>query len=106
MRKDTLPSLPTLSEAQFEVMDVVWDGGAATVGEIWQALSARRKVARNTIQTLVTRLEEKGWLTHEGETGVFRFRATRPREATQRGLLQRLLASAFGGSREGLLLAL
>lgn len=97
---------PPLSDAQLEIMNVVWDHGEATVAEIWQELSSRRGVARNTVQTLVTRLEEKGWLTHVVERNAFRYRAVLPRETTQRRLVRRLVDSAFGGSTQGLLLTL
>lgn len=99
-------SLPPLSEAQLEIMDVIWGRGSATVGEVWQALSGRRPVARNTVQTLLTRLEEKGWLVHTDEGAAFRYRATRPRSNTLREMVRRFVDSAFGGSREGLVLAL
>ena len=54
------PTLP--SDAQWEVLNIIWDRGEATVGEVWQDFSARGQVARNTVLTLVARLEEKGWL--------------------------------------------
>ena len=37
---------PPLSEAQMEIMEVVWGRGTATVGAIWKALQERRSVAR------------------------------------------------------------
>ena len=43
------PTLP--SDAQWEVLNIIWDRGEATVGEVWQDFSARRKVARNTVLT-------------------------------------------------------
>ena len=49
-----------LSEAQLEIMNLVWDHGEVTVVDVWKALTLRRKVARNTIQTMIARLEEKG----------------------------------------------
>src|SRR5437763_534664 len=52
--------LPPLSAAQLEIMNVVWGRGEATVAEVWRALSARRKVARNTVLTMLARLEEEG----------------------------------------------
>ena len=58
---------PPLSEAQLEIMNVVWDRGEATVAEVWKALAARRKVARNTVQTMIARLEERGWLKRRGD---------------------------------------
>jgi BlaI family penicillinase repressor len=97
---------PALSEAQLEVMNVVWDGGAVTVADVWKALSERRRVARNTVQTTIARLEEKGWLRRHGDGPTLRYSAARPRSVTQRGLVRRLVDSAFGGSVEGLVMAL
>ena len=54
--------LPSLSPGQFEIMDVVWRQGDVTVAEVWKTLSAHRQIARNTVLTMLTRLEEKGWL--------------------------------------------
>ena len=101
--------LPPLSEGQIEVMNVVWDragGGGATVADVWEALSGRRQVARNTVQTMLTRLEEKGWLTHEAEGTAFRYLPRHPRETAMRGLVRRLVDTAFSGSAEGLVMAL
>src|SRR5436305_1271192 len=95
-----------LSEAQLEIMNLVWDRGEVTVAEVWKALAARRKVARNTVQTMMVRLEEKGWLTSQTEEHAFRYRAAVPREAVQGMMVRRLLDSAFGGSAEGLVMAL
>lgn len=97
---------PPLSEAQLEIMNVIWDSGAATVADVWNALSARRNVARNTVQTMLTRLEEKGWLRHREEGPAFLYRAAFPREATRKKLVRQLVDTAFSGSVEGLVMAL
>lgn len=102
---DDGPQVP-LSEAQLEIMNVVWDGGEVTVAEVWKALGERRKVARNTVQTLMARLEEKGWLFSRDEGHAFRYRAARPREATLGAMVRKLVDTAFAGSAEGLVLAL
>jgi len=98
--------LPPLSEAQLEIMHVVWDRGAATVGEILKALSDRRAVSRNTVSTMVTRLEEKGWLRHRAVGGTFVFSATHSRAKVLPRLVHRLIDAAFQGSAEGLVLTL
>ncbi len=100
------PELPPLSEAQMEIMNLVWDRGEVTVGEVWKALSGRRKVARNTVLTTIVRLQERGWLHCETGEHAFRYRPAVPREAVQGMMVRRLLDSAFGGSAEGLVLAL
>jgi predicted transcriptional regulator len=99
-------ALPPLSEAQLEIMNLVWEHGEVTVAEVWKILAERRKVARNTVQTLLLRLKEKGWLRSRTDGHAHRFRAAVPREATVRTMARRLVDLAFGGSTEGLLAAL
>ena len=94
------------SQAQLAIMQIVWDRGEATVADVWKTLAEVRPVARNTIQTMMTRLEEKGWLKSRAEGRAFLYRAVRPREQVLGGMVKRLLDSAFGGSAEGLILTL
>lgn len=98
--------LPALSESQLEVMHAVWDKGEATLAEVWSELNAKRPLAKNTVQTLLTRMVEKGWLTYRSEGNTFIYRATRERNAAHRQILDRLIDVAFRGSTEGLLLSL
>jgi predicted transcriptional regulator len=87
-------------------MNVVWDHGDVTVAEVWKALSTQRKVARNTVLTMLSRLEEKGWLKRETGEHAHRYRATAPRDATLLTMISRLIQTAFGGSAESLMMAL
>jgi len=97
---------PPLSETQLEIMNVVWSHGEVTVTEVWKALAKRRTVARNTVQTLMARLEEKGWLLCGDEGHAFRYRAAAPRAATLGAMVRKLVDTAFEGSAEGLVHAL
>lgn len=101
-----MKELPALSENQLEIMDVVWDRGEATLGDIWGELSQDRPVAKNTIQTLLSRLVDKGWLTTRSEGKTFHYSATRLRESTLANVVQKLVDTAFKGSTEGLVMAL
>jgi len=98
--------LPPLSEGQLEIMNVVWDRGEVTVAGVWKALSARRSVSRNTVSTVVSRLEEKGWLRHRVRNGTYLYSATHSREKVLPRIVHRLVDAAFRGSAEGLMLAL
>jgi len=89
-----------------EIMNVVWNRGEATVADVWKALGSRRKVARSTVLTMLMRLQEKGWLCCDEEGHAFRYRAVVPREATLGEMIRRLVDTAFGGSAEGLVMAL
>lgn len=98
--------LPPLSEVQWEIMNLIWDRGESSVAEVWKVLHERRGVARNTIQTLIVRLEEKGWLTHRQVDGGFLYAPTVSRDQSQRSTVQRLIETVFDGSAEGLVLTL
>ena len=97
---------PPLSEAQLEIMNVVWDNREVTVAQVWRELSARRRVARNTIQTMITRLEERDWLKHRSEGITFWYTATSSRKVTLRRMLRRMTDTAFAGSTAGMVMAL
>jgi len=99
-------NMPSLSEAQMEIMNIVWDQPETTLGEIWRELGPKRNIARNTIQTLLTRLVDKGWLEYRAEGKVFHYRAAVPRESTMQHVVSRLVETAFNGSAEGLVMAL
>jgi BlaI family transcriptional regulator, penicillinase repressor len=98
--------LPNLSENQLEIMDVIWRRGEATLGDIWADLPGGRTVAKNTIQTLLTRLVDKGWLKTRTEGKTYHYSATKPRESTLSNVVKKLVDTAFKGSTEGLMLAL
>jgi predicted transcriptional regulator len=100
--------IPDLSDAQIEIMNVIWDSpDGAGVNDVWKALSAKRQLARNTVQTVLVRLEEKGWLSHrDGEKAGFIYFARRPRNSTLRGMVTKLVETAFAGSADDLVMAL
>jgi BlaI family penicillinase repressor len=99
-------TLPPLSEAQTEIMNVVWERGEVTLAQVAATLSERRELSRNTIQTQLTRLVEKGWLSHRSKGKAFFYRATVAKEDAQSRVVRRLVDAVFGGSAEGLVMTL
>jgi BlaI family transcriptional regulator, penicillinase repressor len=95
-----------LTPAQLEIMNLFWEHGELGVAQVWRLLASRRTVARNTVQTTLTRLADKGWLQSRAQGNAFYFRAARPRKSTLRQMLAQLLDGAFGGSASGLVMAL
>jgi BlaI family penicillinase repressor len=98
--------LPALSEGQWEIMNVIWDRSACSVADVWKVLNKRRGVSRNTVQTLIVRLEEKGWLNHREDDGGYLYFPTVSREESQKSSVQRFIKTVFDGSSEGLVLTL
>lgn len=102
-----MKSLPKLSTSQQEIMEIIWDHEEISVTEVQQILQKRRrKVARNTVQTLLVRMEEKGWLAHRTVGRTFFYRAAQPRKASLRMEVSKLLDNCFQGSAESLVSSL
>src|SRR5579863_3765965 len=74
MFKDKKLRRKPLSGLEHLVMSVVWDRGAATGEEVREALAARHPMKESTARTVLSRLEEKGYLKHsvDGRTNVYR----------------------------------
>lgn len=103
-KPDTTDS--NLTPAQLEIMSIFWEHGELGVAQVWRMLGQKRPVARNTVQTMLTRLVERGWLRSRAEGNAFYFRASHPRKSALRGILGQLVDTAFGGSASGLVMAL
>lgn len=104
MSRKSIP--PPLSELQACIMDIVWQHDEVTVTKVWGEICRRRRLARNTVQTVMSRLEEKGWLRHREDGKAFVYRACVERSRAGRQLVSRLVDTVFSGSAEGLVLAL
>lgn len=95
-----------LTEAQREIMDIVWERGDVTVTEVRDALAGRRQLARNTVQTMIVRLEEKGWLKHRENGRTFVYSANLPRTTSLGAKVTQLVDRFFAGSPEEMVTAL
>ena len=100
------PSLPALSPAQREIMEIVWARGEISASEVREALSQKRDVARNTARTLLERMEVKGWLTHREVGRTYLYSAAQPRPAAIGQAVLNVVNHLCGGSPEVLLTAL
>ena len=90
-------TLPALSPSETEILRLVWQLGKATVQEVCDELPARRKIAYATVQTLLRRLENKGYLKHDvrGKAHVF-FAAVKKEHVVKRSVGD-FLDRLFGG---------
>jgi predicted transcriptional regulator len=96
---------PTLTEAEYRLMDILWDLGDATVAEIHTRLE-ERPIAYTTVLSTLTILERKGYVVHtmRGKANVYRARVER--DAARRSVIENVLATFFNGSPRALMLNL
>jgi len=93
----TQKKLPALSPSETEILRLVWQLDKATVQDICDKLPAKRKIAYATVQTLLRRLEKKGYLKHiiRGKAHVF-FAAVKSENVIKRSVND-FLDRLFGG---------
>jgi BlaI family penicillinase repressor len=89
--------LKAMSPTETEILRLVWQLGEATVQQVHDALPAHRPVAYKTVQTLLRRLEEKGYLTHKVEGKAHLFVPAVKREAVVKRTVLDFLDRLFGG---------
>jgi BlaI family transcriptional regulator, penicillinase repressor len=87
-------------------MDILWERGELSASEVGTILRPKRRLARNTVRTLLLRMEEKGWLTHREVGRAHRYAPAVPREATIGKKVIELIDTLCGGSPEALMTAL
>jgi BlaI family penicillinase repressor len=94
---------PRISDAEWQVMQVVWERKAATAAEVIAALAGRTGWQHRTIRTLLARLVDKGVLAAEpdGNRYLYRPRASRSKYVRQES--RSFLQKVFGGDAAELL---
>ncbi len=93
----TQKKLPALSPSETEILRLVWQLDKATVQDVCNKLPAKRKIAYATVQTLLRRLEKKGYVKHRirGKAHVF-FAAVKSEKVIKRSVND-FLDKLFGG---------
>ena len=93
----TRKNLPALSPSETEILRLVWQLEKATVQEVCDKLPSKRKIAYATVQTLLRRLEKKGYLKHRVRGKAHVFHASAKREHVIKKSVGDFLDRLFGG---------
>jgi len=103
-----------LSDAELNVMNVLWDTGLTvpienfaelTLGEIVDALKPVTGWSRNTVHTYLTRMEKKGLVAINRTGEPHRYGAAVSREDCARKERSNLLNNVYGGAAGDLIAA-
>ena len=99
-------ALPGLSQSQREIMEIVWERGEVSAVDVREILAKKRDLAKNTVRTMLDRMEEKGWLKHREDGRTYLYSAAQPREASIGQKVVEVVEHVCGGSPEELVTAL
>jgi BlaI family penicillinase repressor len=97
-------ALPRPTDAELEILTVLWSRGPSTVRAVHETILARRPSQYTTILKLMQIMAEKGLVRRDEQQRAHVYEAARPREWTQQQLAGDLLHRAFNGSASGLVL--
>lgn len=106
MTNAKLPRLKNLGEVEQSVMDYLWSHGPSTAEACREALASSRPMKDSTIRTVLRRLEEKGYLTHQVEGRTFIYRAADRRQNVAARAVKNIIDRFCGGSAEELVLGM
>jgi BlaI family transcriptional regulator, penicillinase repressor len=98
--------LPALSPAETEVLRLVWQLEAATVQQIFDTMPEDRSVGYATVQTLLRRLEKKGYVQHKVQGKAHLFSAAVKRDQVIKRTVSDFVERLFGGDPLPLILHL
>lgn len=94
---------PRPTDAELEILTVLWSLGPATVREVHDVINRRRTAQYSTVLKFMQIMAEKGLVRRDERQRAHIYEAARPREWTQRQLARDLLDRAFSGSAKALL---
>jgi predicted transcriptional regulator len=90
---------PPLANAELAVMEVLWDDGSVTARQVRERLyPGTDKAQHGTVQRLLQRLEDKGFVARDRSLAVHVFVPAVSREAYAGGQLETLAERLTGGS--------
>ena len=100
-------SRPAVSDAELEVLKVLWDAGPSTVRDVAGTLRRqRRRLAYNTVLTLLSRLRDKGYVAADRRGTAHLFQAIVSRDDLVGFSLAALADRVCEGAASPLMLAL
>ncbi|WP_343247950.1 BlaI/MecI/CopY family transcriptional regulator [Diplocloster hominis] len=93
-----MKDLPRISDAELEVMKIVWNCAPISTTEVIERLTATTKWSPKTIQTMLLRLVKKGALTYEKSSRVFVYSPAVAREDYVNRESESFLNRFYGGT--------
>jgi predicted transcriptional regulator len=95
---------PTLTEAELRLMEILWDRGEATVGDVVGALAALEPLAYSSVLTTMRILERKGYTRHRKEGRAFVYIPVVDRDAARSRAVRFIMDRFFDRSAESMML--
>lgn len=98
------PAAMRPTEAELEILQLLWERGACTVREVHEVLHARARTGYTTALKLLQVMHDKGLVARDESQRAHVYRAAVSKERTQKRFLADLVKRVFDGSSSKLVL--
>jgi predicted transcriptional regulator len=95
---------PRPTDAELEILNVLWQRGASTVRDVFEALGKTKPIGYTTVLKFMQIMAEKGLVRRDEEQRAHVYTATVPQAETQRQMVSDLLRRAFDNSASQLVM--
>jgi BlaI family transcriptional regulator, penicillinase repressor len=99
-----MEELPKPTDAELEILTVLWSRGPATVRDVHNVIAARKPTQYTTVLKTMQIMADKGLVRRNEEQRAHVYEPAKPREWTQRQLAGDLLQRGFEGSARTLMM--
>jgi BlaI family penicillinase repressor len=93
---------PPLTDLENEIMQAIWSQGSLSVEAVHEALNSSRKLKESSVRTMLRRLEQKGYLSHESRNRIYIYSACEPPQSLAARAVRQIIDRFCQGSVEEL----
>ena len=98
--------LPRPTDAELEILRVLWESGPSTVRQVHEVINRRRPAAFNTVLTFLQIMTVKGLVVRDVSRRPQVYRPAVPQKRTQERLVEDFVDRVFGGSAHKMVAAM
>lgn len=95
-----------LGQLEQLVLEALWQAGSSTAEDCRETLAPAHPMKDSTVRTVLRRLEEKGFLTHDVRGRTYVYRPAQARQSVAARAVKQLIDRFCGGSVEQLLVGM
>lgn len=100
-----MPTKPQPTQAELQVLQVLWDKGDSTVKDVHQHLSESHKSGYTTVLKIMQIMHEKGLLDRDESSRAHIYSANITQSETQGRMVKELVSRVFQGSTSQMLVS-
>lgn len=92
-----------LTPGEFELMEILWPLGEASVKDVWEKVNPDRGLAYTTVMTVLEKMHRKGFLSQRKKGKAYLYSAVFSRDQVLAGIVEHVSTVYFAGSYRDML---